>query len=265
MDDQNKAENDTAEVENSPDTTPVAEPEATEEVTQEAEASASEVTETAEEPKKGFEARVKELNTKAKTAEEKAALAEAKAQSLEAKIAALTGSVDPQVGVNPLPAYNPQEPIIAPGEEIDVAELNKRQSARETNILKQADAMAQMRAKQSEAIIKINSETSEVLRTYPELDPDSDSFNKDLSDAVTESVENAVKASPYTVSVKSIAAKLMKPYQRAVTQEVGKATENIAKQASAAALKPISIRKEEKTTQEKSIAELEKELGVVQA
>ena len=241
------------------DTTPVAEEQATEEVAEpEVEVTAEtegESTETVESPKKGYSARVRELNAKAKAAEEKA-------KSLEERIAELTGSVEPQ---REIPAYNPQEPLIAPGEEIDATELNKRQSERETKILQQADSMAQLRARQSEAIVRIHNETSEVMRAYPELDPESDTFDRDLSDAVTEAVENGVKANPYTVSVKGVVAKLMKPYKGAVTKEVGKATENIARQVSESALKPTSIRKDEKALEEKSIEELEAELGTVQA
>jgi hypothetical protein len=57
----------------------------------------------------------------------------------------------------------------------------------------------------------------------------------------------------------------MKPYLRAVNKEVGQATENIAKQVSESALRPTSIRKEEKATADKTVEELEQELGVVQA
>lgn len=257
MDEPNKALNETAEVENSPDATPTAEEKATEEVTTESPAGEEEVTETEESPKKGYQARVRELNAKAKAAEEKA-------QSLEERIAELTSSVEPIKEPEAAP-YNPQEPLIAPGEEIDVNELNKRQSEREQRILQQTQAQVELGRKQSEAVNRINTEANEVIRTYPELDPDNDAFDKDLSDAITEAVENGIKASPYSASVKQIVAKLMKPYRGAVTKEVGKATENIAKQVSETALRPTSIRKEEKPAHEKTIRELEEELGIVQA
>ena len=216
----------------------------------------AETEETAEsEKKKGYSARVRELNARAKEAE-------AKAQSLAEKLAELQKAESQQEFK--IPDYNPQEPIIAPGEEIDVNELNKRQSEREAKILQQADAMAQFRARQSEAISRINNEALDVVRKYPELDPETDSFNSELSETVVEAVEAYVKANPYSASVGKFVDKLMKTYQGAITREVGKASENIAKQVSQSALKPTSIRKAEKTAQEKTIKELEQELGIIQ-
>lgn len=202
-------------------------------------------TETEGESKKGYTNRVRELANKAKAAEERA-------KSLEERIAELTGSVEPQ---SEYPAYNPQ---VEEGAEITQEQYRQ-------DVMRSADALVTLKLKQSEAVQRINSESSEVMRTYPELDPDSESFNKDLSESVTDAVEAHVKANPYNTSVKKIVAKLMKPYKGAVATEVGKATENIAKQVSQAALRPTSIHKPEKNASEKSIAELEQELGIVQA
>lgn len=243
------------------DTTPVPEQEATEEVfdtpaesTDEAEV---ETTETDGEPKKGAQSRIKELNTRAKSAEERA-------KSLEVKLAELTNPERVEPSFNP--AYNaPQAPIVAPGEEIDADEFERRLQARDQRILQQAEARGELRQRQSEAINRINSEASEVIRAFPELDPDSDSFNSELSETVTEAIEAYVKVNPYTASVKQFATKLMKPYQRAVAREVGQASENIAKQVSQTALRPTSVRKQEKTASEKSIAELEADLGIHQS
>jgi hypothetical protein len=55
----------------------------------------------------------------------------------------------------------------------------------------------------------------------------------------------------------------MKPYKAAITREVGQATENIAKQVSETALRPTSVRKPEKAAGDKTLAELEQELGIV--
>ena len=214
-----------------------------------------ETTETVESKKKGYEARVRELNARAKDAE-------AKAQSLAEKLAELTSGST--TGDFQIPQYNPQEPLIAAGEEIDVNELNKRQSEREAKILQQMRAEAELGRKQSEAIGRINNEALDSVRKYPELDPDSDSYNSELSETVTEAVEAYVKANPYSASVLKFVDKLMKPYKGAVTKEVGEASENLAKQVSQGALKPTSIRKVEKTAREKTIEELEQELGIVQ-
>lgn len=255
MDEENVALNDTGE-ENTPDTAPVSE-ETTGEVEEtKAEPTGEtevETTETEESSKKGYSQRVREL-VKEKNE------AKAQAQSLAEKLAELTGSVEPKVDYQP---YNPQEPLIAPGEEIDVNELNRRQTVREQKILQQADAMAQLRSKQSEAITRINNEANESVRAYPQLDPTNEAFDKELSDTVTEAAEGYINKNPYTANVKKFVDRLMKPYNRAVTKEVGKATENIAKQVSETALRPTSIPTGEKKFEELSIEEMEKQLGTV--
>lgn len=260
IDDQDMALNEQVGQQTDLDTTPVAEPETVGEVVEsEVEPTGdnqSETTETTRESKKGFENRVRELNRRAVTAEERA-------RSLESKIAELTRPVS--LPGNQFSGFNPQEPIVAPGEEIDVNELNRRIAERDHRLLQTADARAELRQRQMEATNRITSETSEVLRIFPELDPDSDEFNAELSETITEAVEARVRANPYSASVKQFVAKLMKPYKGAVDKEVGKATENLAKQVSQAALRPNSVRKQEKTAEEKSIAELEAELGVVQS
>ena len=243
--------NDTVGDEANLDNTPLSNEQATEEVSVPEAEVATEAegtqTETESESSKGAAARIRELNSKAKAAEERA-------QSLEERLAELTGSVEPQ---GYTPQFNPQESIVAPGEEIDAREF-------ETRVLARANAQAEIRIKQSESINRINNEANEVLRKYPELDPQSDSFNRELSDAVTEATEAYVRANPYTASVKKFAEKLMKPYQGAVAKEVGQASENIAKQVSQAAIRPTSVRKTEKSADEKSVEELERDLGIVQ-
>lgn len=218
---------------------------ATDQPTQEAEESSP----------KGANQRIRELNARAKEAE-------AKAQSLAEKLAQLTNSQQPAVNtVNNVA----DEPIVAPGEEIDTLELDRRLRAREDKLMQRADALVTLRNKQNDTLNRINTEAVEAVKAFPELDPDSERFNKDLSETVTEAVEAHIKADPFNASVKSFVAKLMKPYQAAVAKEVGQASENLAKQVSQAALRPTSVRKAEKSASEKSIAELEKELGMVQA
>jgi len=247
------------------DTTPVAEEKPAEEVTEPEVKTEGEEAETAEKvpeevseekPKKGYEQRVRELVRERE--EEKA-----KAKSLAERLAELTGSVEPQVGYQP-PIYEPpREPIVSPGEEIDANELERRIQAREVQTLQKADALAILRAKQQDAVNRINNEASEMMKAYPELDPESDSFDKELSESVTEAVEAYVRADPYKASVKNFVGRLMKPYKRAVTKEVGEVTENLAKQVSEAALRPTSVKPKEKAVSEKTIKELEEELGVV--
>lgn len=240
-------------------TTPVEKEESGDVATEGISANAGEESEATQEsdgkPKKGFESRVRELNARARQAE-------SERDSLRARIEELTsrGEVDYQ----PYPQMD-NEPIFKPGEEIDVLELNNRLQAREQKMLERADALVQLRSKQNEALTRISTETADVLKKYPELDPESESYNKDLSDAVTEATEAYIKGSPYTASVKKFVEKMMQPYKGAVTREVGDMTKSVAKQVTEAAVRPTSVRQKDRPATEKSIAELEKELGIVQS
>jgi hypothetical protein len=55
----------------------------------------------------------------------------------------------------------------------------------------------------------------------------------------------------------------MKLYRRAIDNEVGKVGEKLATQVSQSALKPTQVRSEVKSDKDKTIAELEAELGVI--
>lgn len=253
------------EEENNLDATPAPEVKASEEVPKPKAEPTGEAKEkgkeTGERPKKGYSQRVRELNAKAKEAEAKATRAEAKAQSLEGKLSELTAPQEPKFEKPVEPSED--KPILAPGEEIDPYQLEERLQAREKRILQRAKSDAELISKQSDAVNRINTEASEVVKRYPELDPESDTFNKDLSDSVTEAAEAHVRANPYSASVKTFVAKMMKPYRRAVTKEAGKVTEKVAKQASETALRPTSVKGGEKKFEELTIEEMEKKLGIV--
>lgn len=203
--------------------------------------------ETEDSSKKGANQRIRELNAKAKREKDRA-------DSLSARLAELTSPVGLS-GQQSVPQYRPQ--VTSSDEEISVEELERR-------ILNQAEARADLRIKQSEAIQRINREAYETLHAHPELDPDSDSFDKELSDSITEATLAHVQANPYSASPKKFVDKLMKPYRRAVTNEVGRERENLAKQVSQSATRPTSVqRQQEKSDAELSIEELEKKYGVV--
>jgi hypothetical protein len=131
------------------------------------------------------------------------------------------------------------------------------------HVLQTAGQMVDLKMKQSEAISRIDKESSEVMRAYPQLDPDSDSFDKELSETVSEAIEAQVRLNPYSASVKKFADKLMKPFNKAVSNGVAQEKETITKQVSQSALRPTAIRTPEKKTEEMSIAELEAKLGIV--
>lgn len=225
----------------------------TEEVAQDQDQEASETdlrgTETAE-SNKGANQRIRELNNKAKAAEQRAIQAEERAQSLSERLAEINEPIGFQ---GHTPQYSPQ---YQPGEEITQERL-------QADVTQAANAIVELRIKQNNAINRINNEAMDVVRKYPQLDPDSDSFDKELSESITEATEAHIRQQPYSASPKKFVEKMMKPYLRAVDNEVGKVTENIAKQVSETALRPTSVRKPEKSASEKSVAELEQELGIV--
>ena len=243
------------------DTTPVAETKRTGEVTETADdtnptgevETEGEVAETEESSKKGFSQRVQELNTKKLEAEVRADEAETRAQSLAEKLGELTGSDEPQPGRYGQGQYQPQ---VEPGSEISPDQYKQ-------DVMRTADSLVQIRMGQQNAVNRINNEANAVVRKYPQLDPDSKEFDRDLSDSVTEAVEAHVKADPYKASVNKFVAKLMKPYQWAVAKQVGEVTENIAKQVSETATRPTSVASSKEKFEELSTKEMEKKLGMV--
>lgn len=246
--------------ENIPEESPTTKETAGEEESQEEEVateSEGEEPETEESPKKGAEKRIKQLVKERNEAEQKA-------KSFADRLAEITGqgNSSPQ-GQYQFPQQQQDEPIVQPGEEIDAFELDRRIRERENRLLQQMEARSELRNKQTEAINRINSESQKAIAKYEQLNPESESFDKELSETITEATEAYVRQSPYSASVEKFVDKLMKPYVQGVTREVGKERENIAKQVSRSALRPTSIHKAEKGDSEKTIAELEAELGVV--
>ena len=255
---QKKALNDKGE-DNTLDTTPVTEEKTTGETNEPVvetkptgeDKTKGEGAETGEGSKKGYSQRVRELNTKAKEAEARANEAETKAQSLAEKLGELTGSEEPQLDQE---QYQPQA---TPGAEISPEQYKQ-------DVMRTADSIVQIRINQQNAVNRINNEANEVVAEYAQLDPNSKEFDRELSDSVTAAVEAQVRANPYKASPKELVAKMMKPYNRAVTKQVGEVTENIAKQVSETATRPTGVASSEKKFEELSLKEMEKELGVVQ-
>ena len=225
------------------DTTPVAEEQTAEETpvesTEEAsteEASVEETDQIVEEPKKGAQARIRELNGKVK--------------SLSQRLEEMTGNGQPA-------------PVYQPRIDLDSGEVTPEQYRQ--HVLQEANSLVELQIKRSEAINRINTESSDAMKLYPQLDPDSESFDKELSETISEAVEAQVRLNPYSASVKKSVEKLMKPYTKAVSNGVAQEKETLARQVSESALKPTNVHRQEKSAAEKSIAELEAELGVIQA
>ena len=243
MVDENTALKDTAPkaVETTPvpeTTAPKTEEAKTEEVKSTEETKAVETTEVEEGSKKSANARIRELNAKANAAEKKA-------QSLAEKVAELTGSVEPQ-------QYVPQ---VAPG--MEVSEEQYR-----SDVARSADSLVQLRMKQKEVLDRVNDESKDAIKTYPQLDPSSGEFDKELSESISTATLAMISRTP-TASVSKFVSSLMKPYLRSVAKGVGEAQGEMAKQVTQAALRPTTVKAKEKTTDEMSIKELEQKLGVV--
>ncbi len=187
--------------------------------------------------KKGANSRIRELVQERDVEREKAS-------SLAKQLEELTQGVTP-------PAQQPQSQV-QPGSEVTPEQY-------QADVTRTADALVQLRLHQQKTIDRINSEASEAIRTYPELDPESESFDKELSNTVSEATLAMVRVNPQ-VSVKQFVNKLMKPYQASLNKAVGKESENIAKQVSQTALRPTSVPSADKKAEDMTVEELEKKL-----
>jgi hypothetical protein len=231
----------------------------TEPVVEEAETKTEEpTTEPEVEDKKSASYRIKELNEEKKAAEEKA-------KSLEDKMAELTGR-SPGVNTQFIPPAFGQtvpEPLVKPGEEfIDPSELERRLQARLDANTQQTQQMMDLREARERNFERINSEAQKSVKKFPQLNPDSEEFDKDLSDTVSRATEGYLKGEP-TGSVTKFVADLMGPYLRSINNESGKQREAITKQVSQSALRPTQVPKGEKPFGELSLGEMEARLGGV--
>ena len=205
-------------------------------------------------PKKGAESRIRELNQKVKDER-------AEKESLARKIQELTGSVEPQ-GYRPNNGYNPNQPLVDPGEEVTQEELQARVAKRDQWLLQQADNMARFREVQRDTYNRINNESNEAEKAYPQLNPDSDDYDKELSNSIAEASLAFVKTNP-TGSLKKFVDGLMKPYLRSIDKSVASQQGEIAKQASQSAMRPNQVVATEKKVEDMDLKELEKKLGIV--
>lgn len=238
MEDQNEALNTSAEIETA-EPAPPAENQTTEEVSPQKVAP----------KKKGAQSRIRELS--------------GEVHSLKDRIAELTTPVGSS-GTQ-LPQYTQQEnrPLVSPGEEIDGVELEKRMQEREQRVLQQANQMVDFKTRQAAVLQRINSETIEVVDKFKELDPDSDQFDEELSDAIYEAVEAKVKSDP-TASVKQFVTKQMKLYKREASREQAGESAEITKQSAQSAIKPSQNKPADTKFADLSINEMRNKLGYAQ-
>jgi len=169
-------------------------------------------------------------------------------QSLSSKLAELTAQATASPGYNPL--NQPSEGASQGGErELTIDDLR---------------TIARLEVEKERTINRINLEASEAQKLHPELDKDSDKFDPDINEAVTTAVWLEVQKDP-SQSVKKLTEKYMKPYRKAAERAVGEEKKVLAQQVNDEALRPSSVKPTNKAFTEKTIAEMEAELGIVHA
>jgi hypothetical protein len=197
-----------------------------------------------EQSKKGAQARIRELNSKYK--EEKT-----RAERLDEQIAKLTGQ-------NQSPQF--QEDLLQQREQYESGEITAEEL--EQRILAKAQRLTEFAMERDKHVRRVNEEAVQVMQLHPELDPDSEAFDQDLSDSITQAGLAYVQQNP-TASLKDYVNKLMKPYKRSVTNRVGEIADTVTRQAAEKALRPASTPKGDKRIEDMSEKELEDKLGIV--
>lgn len=192
-------------------------------------------------PKKGAQSRIRELS--------------GEVRSLKDRIAELTSPAG--LDNSQLP-YLPQNQPISNAEDgsIDPTEF-KRQ------VLHEANQMIDFRTRQVATIERINRETAEVVSKFSELDPESEHFDKDLSEAIYDAVEAKVKADP-TASVKDFVTKQMRIFKREAQREEAQTAAQITKQAAQSAIRPTQNKPVDTRFEDLSIEEMRQKLGYAQ-
>lgn len=187
--------------------------------------------------RKTADSRIRELVAEKKEAEARAERAESLAEQVKKFTA-------------------PQPQTYQPTPQDDSTELTLEE------VMRRNDALIQIRLAQQENIHRVQNEASEAIKSHPELDPDSDSFDSELSEAISKATLSHIQANP-TAPVKEFVNSLMKPYKRAVEKEASGRADVISKQASQQATRPTQVREQERPFSELSIEEMEKRLEKV--
>lgn len=190
-----------------------------------------------DENRKTAKSRIRELVTEKKEAE-------AKAESLADQVKKLT-AYKPNNEFLPQPQQQPEQ------SEMTYEELMRRQ-----------DALVQIRLAQQENVHRVQQEALEAIKAYPELDPDSDNFDSELSESISQATLAKIQSDP-TSPVRKFVDGMMKPYKRSLEKQASDQKETITKQVSQQAMRPTQVQEQEKPFSELSIEEMEKKLGVV--
>lgn len=208
--------------------------------------------------KRSAQARIRELATEKKQLK-------GEVETLTERINKLTDT-----GFNPDQYGNPPPSDIQSREEITPEEVYQEASRR-------GATAAYLVSQQQKAVDRIRSETIDIEKEYPALDPQSESYDRDLSAAITTAVESQVKvltgydpqgqpiyAINPNASPKAIVKTLMKPYRKSIDGAVAEETTKAVAQAAQTAMRPTpTVPHFEKDPKDMTKEELEKKLGIV--
>lgn len=198
-------------------------------------------------PKKGAQSRIREVVKERNLARERN-------ETLQRKIEELTGGSSSNEN-----DYTPYTPQVAPGQEISREQYQQ-------DIARTADSIVKLRMKQNEVKQKMITEAAQSMSSYDELNPETESFDKDLNDSISQAVTAYMFRNP-TASLKGFVDKLMKPYRNSVAKTVEKKvdeeTANVTKRVAETALRPTTSRGSGRKFEELSIKEMEDKLGTV--
>lgn len=122
--------------------------------------------------------------------------------------------------------------------------------------------IARLEVEKERTINRINTQAREAIRNNPVLDKDSDQFDPDVNEAVTTAVFNEIQLDP-SKDVEKLTEKYLRPYRKAAEKAVGQEKSTLAQQAAETALRPSNVKPVDKSFSEKSIKEMEAELGLV--
>jgi hypothetical protein len=186
--------------------------------------------------RKTAQSRIRELNAEKKQAQERA-------DSLAEQVKKLT-------------SYKPTQDFVPQAPENQETELTYEE------LMRRQDALVQIRLAQQENVHRVQNEAVEAINAYPELNPDSEGFDSELSESISQAVLAKVQADP-TSSLRSFVDSLMRPYRRSLEKQEAGQKETITKQVSQQAMRPTSVQQQEKPFAELSIEEMEAKLGSV--
>lgn len=254
MPDDQVAENPVAEV-TAPEATPAPETNTSAETVAETEApveetsSEAETTEETEPGKKSAQGRIKQLNNDLKEERRKSSMLEEKVNSILRE-----NDENPFSPVNnPLPGLNKGQ-FAQPNENGEITFEDYKRDVQES-------AKATVKAMLAQQQMK--SEAQDILRNTPELDPNSDLFDEELSEAITEAVESKHRLSS-NFSLKETVEKMLKPYRKAAERALEKEKASLVSQVATAAVRPgPSPNVDTKRFEDLSIEEMEAKLGKV--